>query len=190
MARLVVNSNSLSFDQISSSNNYFNENSVMCKNEQPTDAHHKCSLLSTLSSFKSIKSISIYSFGFLSDDWTSVYLYVDNDITIPGSYLPKNTDRTVHIEGNVFYVSDSNSNIIEQNLESTFVPNNNKVELLIPPSSCFNLKLKEIITSVVIPFSASAYLTSDSGMVSQTQVSGEITANIVSMDYSESTPCN
>lgn len=179
MSISIINIKNINFGSVVSSTTLTNTDSTQCKSVYPTSAEVKCSLPSSLVNVKSIKDISV-SGNFNS--LTEVVLRIDTDYSVPGNLLPQGQDRLIHLEG-ALSLSLSGDAIISSDLSSIFSSvrvSGNKVEALIPPSSCFNLHLSETITEVIIPFSVTDY-----GMSLQ----GLLTANVVGVNYNELTPC-
>lgn len=176
MSISIINIKNVNFGSIVSSATLTNTDSTQCKSVYPTSAEVKCSLPSSLVNVKSIKDISV-SGNFNS--LTEVVLRIDTDYSVPGSYLSNGNVRLTHLEGSI-YLKLSGNDIAESSLNSVIIPNHNKVEALIPPSSCFNLNMQETVVSVQIPFSAT-----DQG----TSLSGMITANIIEENFDQVTPC-
>lgn len=191
MIQATVNLRNIVYSSITDSNVAYNTDTAIYKNTRSTSSEVKCSLPSSLVNFKSVAMLSLSSITGLSSYSTEVYLNINTDFTVPGSFLPKHNTKTVHLEGKGSFTLSGNA-IVEYDLLSPSIPNNNKIEAIIPPSSCFNLTLMESITTVTIPFAAQGSLRSiDSGNVIQDiTLTGTIMANVLSTDYSEASPCN
>lgn len=185
----MINVQSISLGSASSSSTKHNVNYAICKSLQATSVQTKCSLQSSLVNFKFLNSISLDT-PFQFNAIANMHLHVDMEYTVPAALLPKHFDRTIHIEGKGYFVLNSNS-VIESNLLSPNIPNNNNLEALIPPSSCFNLTLSESITTVVIPFTAQGMLLDETTgtEIMSTSLAGTMSAVVLDTDYSEIAPC-
>lgn len=176
MSISIINIKNSNLGSITGSSSSTNTDSTQCKSVYPTSAETKCSLPSSLVNVKSIQDISVSgSFNSL----TEVVLRIDTDYSVSGNYLPNGKIRLAHLEGSI-YVKLSGNEIVESSLSSVTIPNHNKVEALIPSSSCFNLNMQETVVSVQIPFSLT-----DRG----TSLSGMITANIIEENFDQVIPC-
>jgi len=190
MSKAVINTRDISFGLVASSATAYNVNYAICKSLRASSAETKCTLPSSLVNFKSLQSISLTAPTALNGYVTDAYLNMDSDYTISGNFLPKNQDKTVHLEGRGYFLLNGNS-VIESDLSSAVIPNNNKLEAVIPPSSCFNLTLSEIITTVVVPFVAQGNLRDEStGAVLQSlTITGQMVFDVLDTNYSEVMPC-
>lgn len=159
------------------SNTVHSSEKVTCKNTGATSAEVKCSLPSSLASIKSLSDISVSgSFG----SYTDVFVNIDTDYPILGNLLPSGQARVAHLEGTAHVVVAEGS-VVGTDFTSVKVSNINKVEALIPPSSCFNLMVSGTVTTVNIPYAVTE---------GEVAIAGNVVANIVSADYNELTPCN
>lgn len=142
-----------------------NIDSAECKNTKATSVETKCSLSSSLINVKSIKEMLVtHNNG--QDSFR-----IDTDYLVPGSLLSQGKDKIIHLEAH----GSLNGNSVEY-LSSVTIASGNRVDAIIPPSSCSNLELKESITTINIPFDTENLI-------------GTIMANIIGLDSSEVVPC-
>jgi hypothetical protein len=193
MVKAVINTRSIMLGSVSSSNTVYNTDYAICRSNQPTSIEVKCSLPSSLVNFKSLNVASLTTVpGTLSSHTTNLNLRIDHDYTVPGTNLPKGQSKTIHLEGNAYWLL-SGTSVSESDLISPTLLNNNNIEAIIPASSCANLTLKESITTILIPFTAIGSLKSevdDSILASSVALQGTLTANVLGLDSSEIAPCN
>ena len=147
---------------------------TVCKNNKPTAAEVKCTLQSSLHNLKSIADITVLTNTNRAGEYL---LKIDKDVWIDSSHLSTQSARLVHLEADVQIIINVNNENYVTILSSSTIYNDNKVEAIIPPSSCFNLILKESITPVTIDFIA-------------TGITGKLTANILGTDSSDVSPCS
>lgn len=139
---------------------------ISCKSQKATSAQVKCSLPSSLQNVKSIENIEL---NVLSNN---IIIQVSANYIAPGDLLPQvQKQKIISLDARYSFSTDSGSD-----LSSSSIYNHNIMEASIPPNSCFDLQMKEDITTLRIPF-----LVAD--------ISGTIDANIITSEYSQLTPC-
>lgn len=190
MVNAILSIRNIVFGAASGTNTVYNVGTTVCKSTKATSAQVKCSLPSSMINFKSVQDISLTAISGFDTYNTKIYLNVDKDYTVPASALPKANEKTIHIEGQVYFLLSGNT-IVEQDLDSPTISSNSKIEAIIPPSSCFNLNMKEIITTVTIPFLADGKLRDENtgNVIKEVSLLGEVSINILDLDNSEIVPC-
>jgi hypothetical protein len=174
----------------------YNIDTAKCQNKEATSAETKCSLPSSLVNMKTIKNIvldkaSSDSAIFSSTSSTAITISLDTDYAVPADKLPNNKGRMVHLEGLVKLLYSSGA-LADFNMETANIPNGNKVEALIPGHSCFNLMVKESITEVTIPFTATSSLFDEENnalIQSDVTLQGQLITNVIEAEYNEVLPC-
>lgn len=177
MSVAIININILDLGSVSSSNTATGADIVLCKSVQTSSAEIKCELPLSLVNAKSIKNISV-SGNF--NDLSELNLSIDSNYVVPGQFLPKGQEKTIHLEASL-YLKLSGNNIDEITISSVPISGISKAEGLIPGISCFNFQTQVTITEVTIPFT-----TTDQG----TNLQGDIIANVAGVDYNGVLPCN
>jgi len=191
MTRATMNTRSVTLNPVTSSDTTYNTNYAICSSRQATSSEVKCSLPSSLKNFKSISQVTLTLSPSPTSTISEINLFIDHDYAVGASHLPKNHGKMIHLEAAAHWLYSSTINT-GHDLVSIKIPSSNSIEAVIPASSCFNLTLRESITMITIPFTASGTLVSEEtgsivgGTVS---LSGHITANIIDTDYSEVLPC-
>lgn len=190
MAKAYANINNIVFASAIRSATTYNTDYVTCKSTQATSAEVKCSIASSLVHQKSIASISITSSSFTGYT-TDLNLRIDADLAVASNFFPNSKDRMIHVEGKAYWSLAENI-ITEHDLTSAQLPNGNRIEALIPAASCFNATLKEAMTVVTIPFTATGKLKAfdTDAVIRDVTLTGELIANVLSTDSSELIPCN
>lgn len=175
---------------VKSSNTIQNTDYALCKSDKPTTAEVKCSLPSSLINLKSINYITLTNNTDLNGYSTLLTVKIDQNYAIAASNLPSKNGKLIHLEGEGKWQLSGND-IVEVDLESVRHPSANRVETVIPASSCFNLTLRESITEIILPFTAIGKLKlADSfSVLNEISISGEISANILEMSYGQAHPC-
>lgn len=153
------------FQSITTTGSTTNIDFATCKDIKATSTETKCTLLSSLN-IKSIKDIVITSNPGNYDEFR-----IDTDYEAPGFIFSHGHSKLIHLEA-AGYLSGTSVTYFS----SVKLPDINKVEALIPPSSCFNLKLTETVKILNIPFSADG-------------LSGYIEANVIGDNQNEIYPC-
>jgi len=130
-----------------------NIRSAQCINKEATSAKLRCSLSSNLINLKSVSNFAL--------DFT--------DIEFPGINselkINLNTDYLLQSDSGIgklllldyrgtWYMNEKTIDSIS--FESDKVPNNNMLDAIIPPSSCFGMKMTETIEKYKVPFEADA----------------------------------
>ena len=151
----------------------YNTETSSCINNRPTSAVVKCILTSGLQNLKTLSELKITS-NTLAEGIST--LRIDHDVSIPATILPTKLARFIHVEADVEITKTGSQNEIAI-IDNSRVNNPNKVESIIPPSSCFNMTLTESIIPITIGFTA-------------TGLSGTITTNVIGSDTGDVSPCN
>jgi len=215
--KIRITNTDISFGQIRSNTHKYNTNTAVCKNLKFTNAEVKCHLYSNLINVKSVKTVT---FPFSSFDFsgfsTDIIFKIDDQFTLTGNYLGQsvndNSPRTINLDGIAEWALNNNV-VNEYSLESAKLTNRNTLEALLPPSSCFNLEMKDYLTTIKADYSAQLRLSFsendivllgtdlesaannvvsnynlDNGFIT-VPISGEITFNVINTDQSQLSPC-
>lgn len=192
MNKARLTTRNLVLGNVISSSTVYNTDYVICRSMKDTSAEVKCSLPSALTTFKSIKEVKITNLSGLEDYNIDLDLHIDHDYAVAGDFLPKSQGRMIHLEGSVNFKLFRNE-VTEYDLMSVRLPSGNAVEAVIPAASCFQLTLRESMTTLQIPFMVDGKFKLEKDMVFSeldASLSGVITSNVLDADYSEVLPCN
>ena len=214
---LKVNIKNVQLGHVSSIDRKFNINHAICKSNKPTSAELKCILPSNLDNLKLITDMS-FPFSTLNFNGfkTEITFKLDKEYNIANNILADSNSgvlaRTIQFDARSYWKLYDNS-VEDYTFLSTSTNNKNSMEAIVPPSSCFNLTIKDNISALTISYSATASMIAyqndvpvsgaelqslASGITSNnavsnieisTPISGSITFNVVTSDFTELTPC-
>lgn len=195
-----------------------NVNHAICKSNKPTSAEMKCMISSNLGNLKLVTDISFpFSSLNLAGFTTELDFKLNNEYSVSSNVLSNSNSaslaRTLQFDAKSHWKIYDNF-IEDHEFSSTTISNKNSLEALIPPSSCFNLTIKDNINTVTLNYAASATMiayqngvpisgtelqflangitnsNSINNIQITTPISGSIAFNVVVSDFTELTPCD
>ena len=210
--RAIIEIASIQLGAATLSSSKANIKSAKCINTEATSAKLRCSLSSNLIHLKSVSNMVL--------DFAGIdFFEINSELKIN-----LNTDYLLQSGGNIgklllldyrgtWYMNEQTIDSIS--FESDKVPNNNMLDAIIPPSSCFDMKMTETIEKYQVSFTADAKIAvySETGdRYVNTQLSniatsikdnavtldnkliklpltGYLEINVIGADHNEITPC-
>ena len=152
--RAIIEITSINLGGASKTSSVVSVKSAQCINKEATSAKLRCSLSSNLINLKSVSNINLNFNGinFVGIN-SEIKLNFNTDYLLQQSN--GNTGKLLLLDyQGTWYMSE---NIIDSNVfASEKVPNTNMLDTIIPPSSCFDMKMTETLEKYRVSFSAIA----------------------------------
>lgn len=211
-----INLGQVSFHSIN-----YNTNHIQCLNHRPTSASVKCELPAELTNIDIIRNISfpLSNMNFNQFSSVDIAFAINKECRVSVNTWPtfvtdsgKRSDKVVSLEGLGEFELNQNT-IADFSLSSKKAYNKNSLEATIPPSSCFNMTMKESISVLTVGYGAKAVVKvyeddiqlfginlqnrvtginpsfQIDNNIALLDISGEITFNVLNTDYGDVIPC-
>ena len=156
MSSLSIEISSLALNAMQSCTASVNEDFVKCFNYKYTSSPVKCYLASSINEMKSISAVSypFTSFDF-SGFTTNVQFTIDANYQVSDDCTINERSKVLILNGIANWQLNSNA-ITSFTLHSAKIKNSNSLEVLVQPSSCLNVTLKDILLDLTLMYTATA----------------------------------
>ena len=196
--KAIINIGNVILGSVQSQSDIISTKSAQCINTEATSAKLRCSLVSNLINVKSVSKV-IFDFGQVGTigynseikmHLSTEYLFSQNS----NSTSTEQSNNLIFLDyKGAWYLHDTT--LDSQSFESEKVSNNNVLDAIIPPSSCFNMKMHEILTKIMIGFDATATtvkydLNGNREGSSISTIQGMLEVNVIGLDRNEIKPCD
>jgi hypothetical protein len=194
--KAIVSISNIILGNVKSRSDILSTKAAQCINAEATSARLRCSLVSNLMNVKSVNKVT-FDFGQVGITGynSEIKMHLNTEYLFsPNSADVSQSNNLIFLDyKGVWYVHDTT--LDSQSFESEKISNNNVLDAIIPPSSCFNMKMHEVLTKITIVFTATATTVKydsngDREGSSVSSIEGELEANVIGLDRNEIKPCD